>query len=75
MAKIKSIKTEVQVVVPGKSKDTTRRGDLTIEEQGREVVVTFPLGNEARKDLLELLTDAKYEIKLHLVPYQEEEVG
>lgn len=75
MAKIKTIKTEVEVVVPGKKKETTRRGDITIGEQGSEVTVTFPLGNDARKDLLELLTDINYGVKLHLVPYQDEEIG
>jgi hypothetical protein len=71
MANIKSIKTDIAIVVPGALKETSKKGTIEIVENDVEVVIKFPLGKEAQRDLINVLINAPDGVKAHLVEFVE----
>lgn len=72
MANIKSIKTEIGIVVPGSTKETTKKGTIEINEAlPNEVTITFPLGAAARRELINVLVSAPDGVKAHIVEFVE----
>lgn len=75
MSKIKSLVAEIEVIVPGKTKETSKRGVIEIQQDDKsksgEVVITLALGHAARKELIDVLVEAPDGLKAHIVEYAE----
>ena len=71
MANIKSIKTDIGIVVPGSNKETSKKGTIEIVENDIEVTIKFPLGKEARKQLVDVLVNSPDGVKAHVVEFVE----